>query len=232
MLQLTSDPKRTSLLILGGFVAVAVLLYLWWPAGTLVGLAAGLLAVHRIGTSMQRRADAQQWADLHDMTAWLSDEPATAAHEVPAAEPAAAPLAPADAIWIATASTAEPEAASLEEPAPAVAAAVAPARVEAVPAAAAAPELRDEVRDQLSGLKAQLGDAYPDFARAARLVVETQYASAARLQRELQVPYSRARRLLTDLEQQHFVGPATGSLPRQVLMPKDRLPELEEMLTA
>jgi len=26
------------------------------------------------------------------------------------------------------------------------------------------------------------------------------------------------------------VGPATGSLPRRVLLPKDRLPELEELL--
>jgi S-DNA-T family DNA segregation ATPase FtsK/SpoIIIE len=62
-------------------------------------------------------------------------------------------------------------------------------------------------------------------------VVETQYASAARLQRELHVPYSRARRILGDLEQRHVVGPATGSLPRQVLLPKDRLPELEELLS-
>ncbi|MGN6742847.1 MAG: DNA translocase FtsK [Amnibacterium sp.] len=197
MLQLTSDPKRTTALLLGGFAAVAVLLYLWWPAGTLVGLVAGLYAVHRIGTAMQRRADAQHWADLQDVTAWLGAEP------VVAGAPVAVPAAPAPAPVTAPAS-----------------------------AAPIAPALRDEVRDQLSGLKAQLGDDYPDFARAARLVVETQYASAARLKRELHVPYSRARRLLTDLEQQHFVGPATGSLPRQVLMPKDRLPELEEMLPA
>jgi DNA segregation ATPase FtsK/SpoIIIE-like protein len=88
----------------------------------------------------------------------------------------------------------------------------------------------DDVRSDLERLKEQLGDDYPDFARAARLVVSTQYASAARLQRELGLPYSRARRLLSDLEQQHFVGPATGSLPRQVLLPKERLPELEQLL--
>jgi DNA segregation ATPase FtsK/SpoIIIE-like protein len=87
----------------------------------------------------------------------------------------------------------------------------------------------DGVRAELERLKADLGDDYPDFARAARLVVSTQYASAARLQRDLQVPYSRARRLLTGLEQQHFVGPATGTLPRQVLLPKERLPEVERL---
>jgi DNA segregation ATPase FtsK/SpoIIIE-like protein len=175
MLPLASEPKRVAALLLAGIGAVAALLYLWWPAGTAVGLAAGLLAVHRIGTGMQQSADAQHWADLHDLTAWLAGETAPA------------------------------------QPTP--------------------PVLQDEVRTRLAGLKDQLGDDYPDFARAARLVVETQYASAARLQRELDVPYSRARRLLTDLEQQHLVGPATGSLPRQVLMPKDRLPELEAMLT-
>ncbi|MFD1721067.1 DNA translocase FtsK [Amnibacterium endophyticum] len=86
------------------------------------------------------------------------------------------------------------------------------------------------VRADLDRLKTELGDDYRDFARAAQLVVSTQYASAARLQRDLQLPYSRARRLLADLETQHFVGPATGTLPRQVLMPKDRLPEVERML--
>jgi DNA segregation ATPase FtsK/SpoIIIE-like protein len=196
MLQLTSDPKRAAALLLAGFVAVVALLALWWPAGTLLGLAAGGFALHRIGTAMQRGADAQQWADLRDVAAWF-DTRETA--------PEAGPSAP-------------------------VAVAAAPAAVAADPAPA--PVLRDEVRSQLTGLKARLGDDYPDFARAARLVVETQYASAARLQRELQVPYSRARRLLTDLEQQHLVGPATGSLPRQVLMPKDRLPELEAVLAS
>ena len=193
MLLLTSDPKRTAALLLAGVVAVAALLSLWWPAGTLLGLAAGGLAVVRIGTAMQRTADAEQWADLHEVTAWLDGRESP--REVAPAATAPAVAAPA------------------AEPAP-------------------LPLLRDEVRSQLSGLKSQLGDDYPDFARAARLVVETQYASAARLQRELRVPYSRARRLLTDLERRHVVGPATGSLPRQVLMPKDRLPELEAVLAS
>jgi DNA segregation ATPase FtsK/SpoIIIE-like protein len=71
-----------------------------------------------------------------------------------------------------------------------------------------------------------------DVARAARLVVATQYASAARLQRELHVPYSRARRILDDLEQRRLVGPAAGTAPRRVLVPKERLPELESVLAA
>lgn len=93
-----------------------------------------------------------------------------------------------------------------------------------------APEAAEPgVRADLERLKAELGDDYPDFTRAARLVVSSQYASAARLQRELAVPYSRARRLLDDLERSHFVGPKTGSLPRQVLLPAERLPEMERL---
>jgi hypothetical protein len=147
----------------------------------------------------------------------------------------------------------DPEPVPVPEPEPAPATLVAEAPVPAAdPEVAAAPEpdrvddgpevipstdfvLTDQdddgtVRADLDRLKEELGDDYLDFARAARLVVSTQYASAARLQRDLEVPYSRARRLLTDLEQQHFVGPATGSLPRVVLMPKDRLPEVERLL--
>jgi DNA segregation ATPase FtsK/SpoIIIE-like protein len=90
-------------------------------------------------------------------------------------------------------------------------------------------EQESDVRADLERLKRELGDAWPDFARAARLVVSTQYASAARLQRELHVPYSRARRILDGLEHEHFVGPRTGSLPRQVLLPKERLPEVERL---
>ncbi|HEY0375257.1 MAG TPA: hypothetical protein VGC94_10705, partial [Amnibacterium sp.] len=104
MLQLTSDPKRTALLLLAGVVAVAALLFLWWPAGTVLGLVAGGFAVHRIGTAMQRAAESQPWADLHDVTAWLDGhephrepEPAVLvpASLAPAPEPAVARSEPA-----------------------------------------------------------------------------------------------------------------------------------------
>lgn len=86
-----------------------------------------------------------------------------------------------------------------------------------------------DVRAELRTLKDRLGDEYPDFARAATLVVDTQYASASRLQRDLHVPYARARRLLADLESQRFVGPPTGPVARQVLLSRDHLPDLERL---
>jgi hypothetical protein len=162
-----TDPKRAAVLLVLGLAATAALLYVWWPAGIIVGGTAGVLAVAQIGMMMQRAASEQ----------------------------------PLDEV--------------LEE--------------ELVTGPVAVQEQESGVRGDLERLKAELGDAWPDFARAARLVVSTQYASAARLQRELQVPYSRARRILDGLEHEHFVGPKTGSLPRQVLLPKERLPEVERL---
>ena len=164
-----TDPKRAALLLVLGLAATAALLYLWWPAGIVVGGTAGVLAVAQIGMMMQRAASEQPLDEA------LEEELVTG------------------------------------------------------PVAVQTQEQESGVRGDLDRLKSELGDAWPDFARAARLVVSTQYASAARLQRELQVPYSRARRILDGLEHEHFVGPKTGSLPRQVLLPKERLPEVERL---
>ena len=87
-------------------------------------------------------------------------------------------------------------------------------------------------RDGAAAPRPVVDGADPDLVRAAALVVATQYASAARLQRELQVPYARARRLLADLEAHRIVGPPTGPTPRQVLLPKDHLADLEQVLAA
>ncbi|MDQ1530756.1 MAG: segregation ATPase FtsK/SpoIIIE, family [Microbacteriaceae bacterium] len=196
------DPKRMLLLLAVGLLSTAVLLYVWWPLGTVVGGTVGVLWVARIGMAMQRVANAEylqgklELSDFEDFDLFGRFDGAGETgrrHE------------------------------ALDEP-----------RAEQPPAeqppAEETPVQNDPVRDDLHRLKEQLGNDYSDFARAARLVVSTQYASAARLQRDLHLPYSRARRLLTGLEQGHVVGPPTGSLPRQVLMPKERLPDLERML--
>jgi hypothetical protein len=221
------DPKRMLLLLAVGLLSTAVLLYLWWPLGTVVGGTVGVLWVARIGMAMQRVANAEylqgklELSDFEDFDLFgrfdgagetgrrqeeleepRAEQPRA---EQPQAEQPSAEQPPAD-----------------ETPAEEPPAEQAPADE--------TPVQNDPVRDDLHRLKEQLGSDYSDFARAARLVVSTQYASAARLQRDLHLPYSRARRLLTDLEQGHVVGPPTGSLPRQVLMPKERLPDLERML--
>jgi len=59
-------------------------------------------------------------------------------------------------------------------------------------------------------------DAFYD--EAVRIIVQYDKASASLLQRRLSIGYSRAARLLDQLEAQGVVGPAEGSKPRDVLI--------------
>ena len=56
------------------------------------------------------------------------------------------------------------------------------------------------------------------FDEAVRLVCEHQQASTSFLQRRMKVGYSRAARLMDELENAHIVGPAEGAKPRQILI--------------
>jgi len=62
----------------------------------------------------------------------------------------------------------------------------------------------------------------PRFADAVRLACQHRKASASFFQRFLSIGYSRAARLLDDLEREGVVGPPNGSKPREVLV---RAPE-------
>ncbi|GEM_PF-446760 len=62
---------------------------------------------------------------------------------------------------------------------------------------------------------------------ALRVVVEIGHASASLLQRKLRLGYSRAARIIDQLEDKGFIGGYDGSKPREVLVTKD---ELEDML--
>jgi S-DNA-T family DNA segregation ATPase FtsK/SpoIIIE len=56
------------------------------------------------------------------------------------------------------------------------------------------------------------------FDEAVRLVVEYQQASTSFLQRRMKVGYSRAARLMDELEGAGIVGPAEGAKPREILV--------------
>lgn len=56
---------------------------------------------------------------------------------------------------------------------------------------------------------------------AVKLVVEMQTASVSLLQRRFRVGYSRAARIVDQMEMRGVVGPPDGSKPRQVLVSKD-----------
>ena len=61
------------------------------------------------------------------------------------------------------------------------------------------------------------------FEEAARIVVKVDQGSVSILQRRLRVGYSRAARLIDELEQAGIVGPFDGSKARQVLVSPDEL---------
>ena len=63
-------------------------------------------------------------------------------------------------------------------------------------------------------------DLYDD---AVQLVTEMQTASVSLLQRRFRIGYSRAARIVDQMEMRGVVGPPDGSRPRQVLMSKDEI---------
>jgi DNA segregation ATPase FtsK/SpoIIIE, S-DNA-T family len=69
------------------------------------------------------------------------------------------------------------------------------------------------------------GDGKRDalFEEALRIVVRTQQGSVSILQRRLKVGYSRAARLIDELELAGIVGPFEGSKAREVLMTPEEL---------
>jgi S-DNA-T family DNA segregation ATPase FtsK/SpoIIIE len=60
------------------------------------------------------------------------------------------------------------------------------------------------------------GEIDPMFVDAANLIVQSQMGSTSLLQRKLKLGYNRAGRLMDQLEEFGFVGPAIGSKAREV----------------
>lgn len=70
-------------------------------------------------------------------------------------------------------------------------------------------------------------DLLPD---AINLVVEEGQASISYLQRKLKIGYSRAARIVDEMEERDIVGGHEGSKPRKVLITKEDLEEIDENL--
>ena len=81
-------------------------------------------------------------------------------------------------------------------------------------AAAAAPEAGEDEGDEL-------------LPAAVEVVLETGQASVSMLQRRLKLGYSRAARLVDQMEEKGVVGPFEGSKPRQVLITKEQWQEMQ-----
>ena len=74
-----------------------------------------------------------------------------------------------------------------------------------------------------TGFGAASGERDVLFEKAARLVVRHQQGSISLLQRRLKIGYSRAARLIDELEDAGIVGPFDGSKAREVLVDEEGL---------
>ncbi|UCF66380.1 MAG: hypothetical protein JSV80_11345 [Acidobacteriota bacterium] len=68
----------------------------------------------------------------------------------------------------------------------------------------------------------------PMYAKAVRLVVATGQASTSFLQRRMRLGYSRAARIIDEMEACGIIGPADGSKPREVLVGPEFLDRLDD----
>ncbi len=87
------------------------------------------------------------------------------------------------------------------------------------------PSLYDKKKESAGGLS---GDLDPMFEDAARVIVNHQQGSVSLLQRRLKLGYSRAARIVDQLEEAGIVGPNDGSKARTVLVENEE--QLETIL--
>lgn len=87
------------------------------------------------------------------------------------------------------------------------------------------PSLYDKKKE---GLGDYLNDLDPMFEDAARVIVRHQQGSVSLLQRRLKLGYSRAARIVDQLEQAGIVGPSEGSKAREVIVENEE--QLETIL--
>jgi S-DNA-T family DNA segregation ATPase FtsK/SpoIIIE len=73
-----------------------------------------------------------------------------------------------------------------------------------------------------------LADMDPMFEDAARVIVRHQQGSVSLLQRRLKLGYSRAARIVDQLEEAGIVGPSEGSKAREVIVESEE--QLETIL--
>ena len=83
--------------------------------------------------------------------------------------------------------------------------------------------IENGAEDHSGGDEGEADDLLP---QAIEIVVEIGQASASLLQRKLKVGYSRAGRLIDQLEERGIIGPHEGSKPRKVLISRSEFQEM------
>ncbi|MGY4098075.1 DNA translocase FtsK [Nocardia sp. R16R-3T] len=104
-------------------------------------------------------------------------------------------------------------------------------RLPAIVAAAEGERIAEHARVEIVDLDhEEIGGDREMFLHAVDLVVSAQFGSSSMLQRKLRIGFAKAARLLDLMEQAGIVGPADGSMARDVLVPADRAADLLEEL--
>ena len=74
------------------------------------------------------------------------------------------------------------------------------------------------ITDEEMQQEATQAEQDPLFDEALAFVIDQQKASTSMVQRRFRIGYNRAARLIDDLEQQGYIGPANGAKPREVYL--------------
>jgi S-DNA-T family DNA segregation ATPase FtsK/SpoIIIE len=85
---------------------------------------------------------------------------------------------------------------------------------------------QQDSEDEAGEYQGETDDLLPS---AIEMVVESGQASIMMLQRRLRIGYSRAARLIDQMEERGVIGGHEGSKPRKVLMSKSELEELMDV---
>ena len=84
------------------------------------------------------------------------------------------------------------------------------------------------VTDQEMATEEQKEDEDELFPEALKFVVSEQKASTSLIQRRFRIGYNRAARIIDDMEQRGYIGPANGSKPREVFKQPDSEQEKDD----
>ncbi len=85
---------------------------------------------------------------------------------------------------------------------------------------------KQRTRDEDDGGDADPNGLDPKFYEALRVAIDNGRISTSLLQRMLSIGYGRAAKLIDQMERMHYVGPAVGNKPREILITDQMYAEL------